>query len=313
MNGRIIEIAEDGRYLSADRGFMVVRDKDGEVGRVPLDDIGVVVINAHGATYTNNLIVSLADRGVGLVICGANHRPQAWLWPIAARHDQSGRMRAQVEATKPLSKRLWKLLVRAKIAQQAAVLAALGRSSVLVSALRHQVNSGDPENIEAQAARRYWPLLLGENFRRDRAAGGANAMLNYGYTVLRAAAARSICAAGLHPSIGLSHKSDDFPLADDLMEPFRPIVDLCVVRLLVAGKAEVDSEAKRSLALVTSHDMRTDRGTTPLSACLDRLAISLARSFETGRALLDLPLAPLPLDLADSAAKEPDEADEDGV
>jgi CRISPR-associated protein Cas1 len=297
--GRVVEIGEDGRHLAVDRGFMAVSADGAEIGRVPLDDIGVVIANAHGITYSNNLLVKLAERGAGLVLCGANHSPVAWLWPLVGHHAQAGRMRAQIEAARPLGKRLWQLLVQAKVQQQGAALAALGRPSGGFCLLARQVRSGDPDNIEAQAARRYWPLLFGPDFRRDRNLPGVNALLNYGYTVLRAATARAVVAAGLHPSLGVHHRNraDAFCLVDDLMEPFRPLVDLAVARLHGHGVAEVTREAKRTLAGVTALDMRTQQGTTPLATCLERLATSLGQAFEGGEAALELPLAPLPLEL----------------
>lgn len=308
MIGRIIEIAEDGRHLSLHRGFMVVSAGGEELGRVPLDDIGVVLVNAYGATCSNNLIVELARRGAGMVMCGSNHSPVAWLWPVVGHHAQALRMRAQMEATKPLGKRLWQIIVRAKILQQGAVLAALGRPGQGFGLMARQVASGDPVNLEAQAARRYWPLMFGDDFRRDRGRPGINGLLNYGYTILRSAAARSVVAAGLHPSLGIHHRNraNDMCLVDDLMEPFRPIVDLMVVRLVADGVEEVTREAKAALAGITAFDMRTSQGTTPLGVCLDRLATSLGQAFEDKRAALDLPLAPLPLDLAEAHAQAED-------
>jgi CRISPR-associated protein Cas1 len=297
MIGRVVEIAQDGRHLAADRGFMLVTADGEEVGRVPLDDIGVVVINAHGVTYSNNLIVRLAERGAGLVVCAANHNPIGWLWPVVGNHDQTARIRAQTGAPGPLNKRLWQALVVAKIRQQGAVLDALGKTGSGFDLLSRRVGSGDSTNMEAQAARRYWPLLFGQDFRRDRAVGGINALLNYGYAVLRASTARAICAAGLHPSIGISHKTDVMCLADDLMEPFRPVVDLVAARLAAAGTAEVNSDAKKALALISAVDMQTERGRTPLFLCLERLATSLALSYERRKPILDLPIAPLPLEL----------------
>jgi CRISPR-associated protein Cas1 len=300
MIGRIVEIAEDGRHLSVLRGFMLVEAERQELGRVPLDDIGVVLINAHGATYSNNLIVELAKRGAGLVACGPNHNPVAWLWPVVGHYAQAARMRAQADAPKPLRKRLWQVLVRAKIEQQGAVLNALGKRGDGFRLLGRQVASGDPSNLEAQAARRYWPLMFGDDFRRDREAPGLNAMLNYGYTILRSATARAVVCAGLHPSLGIHHRNrvNDMCLVDDLMEPFRPLVDLCVTRLAAEGVESVTSAAKRTLARLTIADMQTDKGVTPLATCLDRLATSLGQSFEAGKPALELPLAPLPLDLA---------------
>ncbi len=300
MIGRIVEIGNDNRHLSVTRGFMSVSTDGTEVARIPLDDIGVVLVNAHGLSYSNNLLVTLAERGVAVVLCAANHAPVAWLWPIAGHHAQTTRMLAQARIGAPLAKRLWQTLVRAKITQQAAVLDVAGQPSGGVASLTRKVRSGDPANIEAQAARRYWPLLMGREFRRDRSAPGVNAFLNYGYTVLRAATARAVAAAGLHPSIGLHHRTrtDPLCLASDLMEPFRPLVDLAVHRLKAESADDLTPDVKAKLAEVPSIDMRTARGVTPLATCLERLAQSLAQACENGEPRLDLPAAPLPLDAA---------------
>lgn len=299
MTGRVVEIAEDGRHLSVHRGFMVVEAERQELGRVPLDDVGCLIVNAHGVTYTNNLLLALAERGAGMVLCGPNHSPVAWVWPLVGHHAQAARMRAQLDAGRPLCKRLWQTIVQAKIEQQRAVLEALGRRSEGFRLLARQVKSGDPENMEAQAARRYWPLLFGAEFRRDRSLPGINSLLNYGYTVLRSATARAVVTAGLHPTLGLHHRNrvNDMCLVDDLMEPFRPVIDLMTVRLVAEGTETVTPEAKRSLAGLASADMRTDQGITPLSTCLERLAISLGQAYESGEPALALPLAPLPLEL----------------
>ncbi|MAM94361.1 type II CRISPR-associated endonuclease Cas1 [Parvibaculum sp.] len=299
MIGRVVEIAADDRHLAVSRGFLTVSTKGEEVGRVPLDDIGVLLAHAHGLTYSNNLMVELAQRGAAVVLCGPNHMPVAWLWPMDGHHVQSLRMRQQLGAGAPLRKRLWQVLVRAKIEQQRSVLERFGKPGGAFDLLARKVKSGDPENIEAQAARRYWPLLMGESFRRDRSASGANAMLNYGYTVLRAGVARAVTSAGLHPSVGLHHNNRNNPmcLVDDLMEPFRPIVDYIVTQLSAAGEDEVNPKTKSILAQVLAFDMATDQGTTPVSTCIERLTFSLAQSFETGKPSLTLPHTLLPLEM----------------
>ncbi|MGH9811405.1 MAG: type II CRISPR-associated endonuclease Cas1, partial [Terriglobia bacterium] len=278
---------------------MTISADGDEVGRVPLDDIGVLLCHAHGLTYSNNLLVQLCQRGAAVVLCGRNHMPLAWVWPMDGHHVQALRMRHQLEADESLRKRLWRTLVRAKIKQQGAVLERVGKPDSAFDMLARKVRSGDPENMEAQAARRYWPLLMGEQFRRDRQTGGANALLNYGYTVLRAGVARAVVSTGLHPSIGLHHanRGNSMCLVDDLMEPFRPLVDYSVARLLADGAIDVTPDAKGNLARVLSMDMATERGTTPVSTCLDRLAVSLAAAFETGKSELDLPEPLLPLEL----------------
>ena len=266
-----------------------------EEGRVPLDDIGVLLCNARGLTYSNGLMTELAARGVAVVLCNSNYLPAAWLWPVEGHHVQAMRMRCQLEASRPLCKRLWQSIVRAKISQQARVLDLLGIPGDEVLALTRRVRSGDPDNVEAQAARRYWPLLFGDDFRRQRYGGVANSFLNYGYAVLRAAVARAVVAAGLHPSIGIHHsnRSNSMCLVDDLMEPFRPMVDYTAVRLASLGEEDMTKEAKRALASVLMIDMATDRGATPFQTCLERAAQSLAQSFETGEPSLVFPEGPL--------------------
>ena len=310
MIGRVIEIASEGCHLARSRGFMTVTRDGAEEGRVPLDDVGVLLCNGRGLTYSNSLMTELARRGAAVVLCGNDYLPAAWIWPLEGHHVQALRMRCQLEASLPLRKRLWQSVVRAKIGQQARVLELLGISGGGLEALARRVRSGDPDNIEAQAARRYWPLLMGGYFRRDRFGGMANRSLNYGYTVLRAAVARAVVAAGLHPSLGIHHsnRANAMCLVDDLIEPFRPLVDYTVVGLAGhdknvvlsnakdLGRGPLDgltTEAKRALAAVLKMDMATDRGTTPLQTCIERAAQSLAQSFESGSPALVLPDRPL--------------------
>jgi CRISPR-associated protein Cas1 len=297
MVGRVVEVATDGRHLAVDRGFLTVAEKGAEVGRVPLDDVAAVVANAHGLTYSNNLLVTLAARGVPVVLCGPNHRPAALVWPVDGHHAQAGRMSDQANASAPLKKRLWQQIVQAKILAQGAALAAVGAEAGGFRLLARKVRSGDPDNVEAEAARRYWPLLLGSDFRRDTDGGGLNGLLNYGYAILRAATARAVMAAGLHPSLGLMHanRGNALVLVDDLMEPFRPLVDRTVHRLNGEGIADVTSEAKAALARIMIVDLPADEGMSPLMTCLERLAGSLAKAYagETDRLVLPKPGLPL--------------------
>lgn len=298
MVGRVVEVETDGRHLAINRGFLVVMEQRDEIGRIPLDDIAAVIANAHGLTYSNNALVELSQRGVPIVLCGANHMPAAIVWPVDAHHIQTGRMNDQVSASLPLKKRLWAQLVRAKILAQGAALAAVGAPHTGFYLLSRKVRSGDPDNVEAEAARRYWPLLMGADFRRDKDGSGINGLLNYGYAVLRAGTARAVMAAGLHPSFGLMHsnRSNPMVLIDDLMEPFRPNVDREVCRLIKAGVVEVDREAKAALARIMVLDLPTDLGLSPLMVCAERLAQSLARAFAGESDVLDLPQAPRPLE-----------------
>lgn len=309
MIGRIVEVADDQRHLFMHRGFMVVKDTEGErkeLGQIPLDDIAAVIANAHGLSYTNNLLVALAERCAPFVLCGTNHNAVGILLPIDGNYQQAKRFDAQIDASKPMSKRLWADIVRSKLQQQAAALEAAGAPSVPLSALAAKVRSGDPDNLEAQGARRYWGLLFGDDFRRDQDATGLNAMLNYGYTVLRAATARAVVAAGLHPTIGLHHSNEGnaMRLVDDLMEPFRPMIDLKVWQLQREGEHHVTPDTKRALVRTLYDDMQTTVGATPVLVCAQRLATSLAQIFLCEREKLDLPLPGLPLALAASLNDE---------
>jgi CRISPR-associated protein Cas1 len=298
MVGQVVEIATDGRHLSLDRGFLTISERGDEVGRVPLDQLAAVVANAHGLTYSNNILVALAQRGVPVILCGANHVPAALVWPVDGHHAQSGRMIDQAAAALPLKKRLWGQIVRAKILAQGAALASVGAPHTGFLLLSRKVRPGDPENVEAEAARRYWPLLLGKEFRRDQDGAGANAMLNYGYAILRGGVARAVMAAGLHPGFGLMHSNRANPmlLVDDLMEPFRPIVDREVWQLLKSGAVEINRDTKSALARIMVIDLATGHGASPLMNCAERLVQSLARIFSGDGEILDLPLPRLPLE-----------------
>ena len=309
MIGRIVEVADDRRHLFLHRGFLVVLDTDGErkeLGQIPLDDIAAVIANAHGLSYTNNLLVALAERGAPFVLCGANHNAVGMLLPIEGNFEQSRRIEAQIAASQPTHKRLWASVVRAKLEQQAAALEATGGPTAPLTALAARVKSGDPENLEAQGARRYWTLLFGDSFRRDQNGGGLNGLLNYGYTVLRATTARAVVAAGLHPGIGLHHSNDNnaMRLVDDLMEPFRPMIDLKVWQLRRNGEAEVSPDSKRALVRTLYDDMQTDVGATPVMVCAQKLCTSLAQVYLGERDKLDLPLPGLPLALAAALGDE---------
>jgi CRISPR-associated protein Cas1 len=298
---RIVDIATDGRHLSAFRGFLIVSEERTEVGRIPLDDVAAVIVHAHGVTWSTNLVVALAERGAPVVLCAANHSPVAVCLPVEGHHAQNAHFRAQWEAPRPLSKQLWRRIVVAKIRWQAAVLEAHGGDAAAFDLLARKVGSGDPENVEAQAARRYWPLLMGRDFRRDRAAGGANGLLNYGYTVMRALVARAVVASGLHPSIGIHHanRGNAFALADDLIEPFRPLVDSLTLRLLAGGVETVTPAAKRAFAGLIALDLPGLAGTTTVAGAANRLAQTLADCFENGRATdLVTPRPPTVLELA---------------
>ncbi|WP_051384402.1 type II CRISPR-associated endonuclease Cas1 [Nitratidesulfovibrio termitidis] len=249
MIDRILDIAATPARLSVSNSLLVV-----EVGNsketVPLHNLGAVVVSCPGVTYTQAVLAGLAGAGVPFICCDARHQPVGMLLPLTDNSVQAERFRRQADLNLPTRKRLWQQLVRAKVLAQAAAVRRLGGDGTRLAALAGRVRSGDPDNVEAQAARLYWPLCFGSDFTRDRDSGGVNARLNYGYAILRAMVGRAVCGAGLHPSLGLHHHNryDAFCLASDMMEPFRPLVDTVVAGMEPCGPgAELDGAAKRAL------------------------------------------------------------------
>ncbi|WP_127595931.1 type II CRISPR-associated endonuclease Cas1 [Nitratireductor alexandrii] len=302
---RVVDLSSEGLHVAVHRGFLTVRRDREEVGRIALDDIGGVIAHAHGLTWSNTVFTRLSERAVPVVLCAQNHAPVACVWPVAGNHLQGARLNAQANAPRPLAKRIWRDIVVAKIRMQGSVLASVGAEPGAFAMLARKVRSGDPDNVEAQAARRYWQALMGPDFRRDRAAEGANSLLNYGYTVLRATLSRAICAAGLHPSIGLHHanRGNAFALADDLMEPYRPLVDRAVYNLVQDGCLDVSSQAKSALAALTALDLLAPRGMSPLHVHAARLAQQLAGRSCGAEDDFDLPVPPEPLTMAGLARR----------
>ncbi len=281
MIHRAIEITGERRHLKKYRGFLVVCEDEKELGRLPLDDLEVVLVASHGMTCTSGLLNELADRCIPLVVCDQRFMPTAMLWPVESHSYQSVHIQAQARLSLPLRKRLWQQLIRAKILGQAQSLRiCVGNSPARLARLAKSVQSGDPSNMEGQAARIYWPRLFGEAFRRDRNEEGINALLNYVYTVLRAAVARAVMLAGLHPAFSLHHSNqrDTMPLLDDLIEPFRPVADILVYDLVQKQSDinELTAEVKEHLVSITTTDMLYAGEVSPVSECLLRMTRSLA-------------------------------------
>ena len=227
MLGRTIEIATPGSRLSVAHRQLVIERPEIPPATVPIEDIAVLVVDDARAIYTQAVFIELLAAGATVMVTGRDHLPAGMMLPLDAHHVQTERHLAQIRASEPTKKRLWQALVRAKITLQGEVLRRFSGNDGGLGPIARRVRSGDPENLEAQAAQRYWPRLFGSDFRRDRAAEGVNALLNYGYAVIRAAVARATVASGLIPSLGVFHsnRGNPFCLADDLLEPYRPFVD----------------------------------------------------------------------------------------
>ena len=290
--GRIVDIEQDDIHLSIKRGFLIIEKEHIEAASIPIDQIDAVIAHAHGLSYTNNVLVKLAEHGAAFVFCGANHSPAGYLITAEGHHKQAARIDAQIRASSRLKGRLWKDIIRAKIVNQGTNLKQLNRPHAeALFAMSQRVKLDDPDNLEAQAARRYWGALFGVDFRRDRGSAGINAMLNYGYAVLRALIVRNIMASGLLPVIGLHHCNQNNPmrLADDLIEPLRPLVDFQVYQLVNQGFDGVTPEVKRILGTIGHIEVTHSKGATALRSGIEYMCLSLVHVFENGKGSLDIP------------------------
>jgi CRISP-associated protein Cas1 len=273
---------------------------------LPIEDLGVVIVDDARATYTQAVFLELLAAGATVMVTGRDHLPAGMMLPLSAHHVQTERHRAQVEANLPTKKRIWQALIAAKIAQQGAVLDNFTGHHGGLLPLAKRVRSGDPDNLEAQAAQRYWPGLFGKDFRRDRRPDGINAALNYGYAAMRAAIARAVVASGLIPSLGVFHsnRSNPFCLADDLLGPYRPYVDWRV-RLLVneTGGSPLslnDRPIRAALLSLSNETVLVGGRRNPMLLAIQTSATSLSRAITGGDPELALPSGlPLGPDLPD--------------
>lgn len=269
--------------LSLKNCQMVIRMKDDPdfLRTIPVEDIGFVLLENQQITITMPLLNALADNNSSVIVCTDKMMPNAMLLNLNSNSVQGERYRHQVNASEPLKKNLWKQTVEAKIRNQAALLDKLDKDGSQLKPYWQNVKSGDADNREGIAARIYWDVLFGDDFMRYRTGGSPNEMLNYGYTVLRAAAARSLMGTGLFPAFGIFHRNryNAFPLADDIMEPYRPFVDEIVFDLYANGERELNQNVKAEILKLLYVDTAFDKVVRPLDLGLSVTTSSLARCF----------------------------------
>ncbi len=294
MTERVLDLTGGGAYLKVHNRQLLIERHDEPPCSVPLAELSALIIAHPQVLCTQTALAGVVESGGAVIVCGHDHRPVGLMLSIDGHCTQTERFMAQAAAKKPLKKRLWKTIVRTKVLAQAALLQTLRGGDHGIRALAGRVRSGDPSNVEAQASRRYWPALFDDpDFRRRREGGGVNTLLNYGYAVLRATMGRAICAVGLHPSIGVHHHNryNAFCLADDLMEPYRPVVDEVVVEHAAERgmDAPLDPRAKRALLEALTGRYRVDGEVRTLFDAANRTASSLAKVFLAQEQSLWLP------------------------
>lgn len=284
MTERILDFAESRAYLRLQHEQLVVDREEDAAITVPMSEVAALILAHPKVTCSQPALAQLMHHGAAVIICDASNRPVGMMLPIEGHSVQTERFAAQASATLPTKKRLWKDIVRRKIQQQAELLETIHGGDHGLHHLAKSVRSGDTSNREATAARRYWTALFDDpTFRRRFDAHDQNRLLNYGYAVLRAVVGRAVCAAGLHPSLGVHHHNryNAFCLADDLMEPYRPLIDEAVVEFVnsYGADAPLDRVGKQMLLEAILQRYRADDEVRTLFDLCSRTAVSLAKVF----------------------------------
>src|SRR5690554_3195396 len=274
-------------YLSTRNEQLIVSfpEKEKPEANIPIEDIGYVVLEHPQITITNGLLTKLIQNKTAVITCDKQHLPCSFLQPLVGHSEQTERMRYQLNASAPLKKNLWQQTVAIKIENQADHLSSYGKNALKLKRWASQVKSGDSENHEAYAAAYYFQNLFEEvdGFSRNQKGVAPNNLLNYGYAILRAVAARAIVSSGMLPSVGIFHsnKYNAFCLADDVMEPYRPFVDSLVFEIVRSGEyfEELTTDLKSSLLSIPAIDVKIDGKRSPLMVALSRTTNSLYECF----------------------------------
>ena len=259
----------------------------------PIEDIGFVIIENPQVSISVPLLNELADNNVSVMFCDKKQMPRTMLMTLEGNTTQQESYKYQIEASVPTKKNVWKQLVESKIKNQALLLNSLGKNGDSLKPFYLNVKSGDTDNREGAAAREYWSQIFDEGFRREREGAPPNILLNYGYTILRAAVARALVGSGLYPAFGVFHRNryNAFPLADDVMEPYRPFVDEIVYHLYYDGAVtELNNDSKGKLLRVLFADVKMGKVTRPLENALSLTTASLLKVFKGDTDKLSLPV-----------------------
>lgn len=282
--------------LSVRRGQLVIRQE--EERSVPIEDLSALLVESRAVSITAAALQELTDHGVTVYLCDETHLPAALVLPMNRHSRQLKLLKGQIAMRRPTQKRVWQGVVTSKISNQARCLALLGKEGAEeLRALADQVRSGDPDNWEAVAAARYFPTLFGAGFTRGEECR-VNAALNYGYAILRGAVARHLVIRGLEPCLGIFHHSElnRFNLADDLMEPYRPLVDLYVASHVPDDEGDLTPAIKQQLFQLSHYLVEQGGKQFRAISAIGRMADSFSRIVQSGEGQMELPhLLPLQL------------------
>ena len=283
MPNRIIEIATDNQKLSVFRGFLRI-EKEGSVSDVPFNHICALIVTARQIVYTNNLLQRLCEEGIPLIILGKNYLSNGMLVSFVGHVRQTEIQYLQIEQKRPIYKKIWQCIIQEKIKNQSKVLDLFQKENPLKGIYKY-VLSGDTDNKEGYAAKLYFKVLFGSEFVRNRDMDGINAFLNYGYAVIRAALARYVVASGLNPAYGIEHhnKLNPFCLVDDLIEPFRPLVDVLVYQWVLSedNLEQLTPIHKAAFSGLLTRIFQTKQGESPFYMILQQCVWDLIHIYKT--------------------------------
>lgn len=254
MKEHVLEFLSPGLKITKSRGHLVVLSPKGE-SEIPLDDIFAALVLSEDILVSTNVITSLIEKNVPIIFCDNKYTPLASLLSHQGHHLTQKRQTAQISLSEIQRGRLWQKTVKQKVLHQSLLLKMQNKQQPLIEKFYNEIEIHDSTNLEAQAARIYWKSLFGEEFRRDPLLSGVNSFLNYGYAILRSAVARSVAASGLNPTIGIHHSNFENPfcLVDDLMEPFRPLVDNYCYS--IKDEDDLTTKNKRKLSIILEHEV----------------------------------------------------------
>jgi len=271
-------------YLSKNNNQLSVELEDKTVKTVPVEDIGIVVLDHYQIKITQAALQALVANNVAVLVNDAAHLPLGLLLPMASHSAYTEKLSFQLNASKPLKKNLWQQTIKKKILNQAALLRQRGIDTERMRYWASQVKSGDPDNYEGRAAAYYWKTIFSGEFKRGRFGDPPNNLLNYGYAILRAVVARSLVSSGMLPALGIHHRNkyDAYCLADDIMEPYRPYVDKIVLNIVERKdfNGELTTEVKRHLLQIPVTDITLNGNKSPLMVGMQQTTASLMRCFE---------------------------------
>ncbi len=277
---------------------MIIERDNSETYSIPIEDIGIVILESLQITISNYLLSKFLENNVAVIVCNEKHLPKGLLLNLVGNSIQSERFRIQINTKLPIKKKLWSQTIEYKIVNQSKVIEYIKKDNSKLIKWSKEIKSGDSTNVEAKAAAFYWNLIFSDyliGFNRGRFEEEPNNLLNYGYSILRAIVARALVSTGLLPTLGIKHsnKYNPFCLADDIMEPYRPYVDLCVLKIIKEEGSsfnyELTTEIKKKLLQIPTIDVTVDGYQKPLMVAVSTTTSSLYECFNGERTKIKYP------------------------